>query len=193
MTPDARLAFRRAVGRAYDAGLASRARVRLAGHRLRSLPAHVKTWRRGPTVRDVANEFATAVDQYWARHLVRTEMFASAAESDEYLEWRFAEYPAYRELMELWGIHDDEVILDYGCGPANDTVGFLLYTKARRVIGVDVSARALELARKRIALHRVEEARVELIRVSDAHPEIPLKDGSVDLHCSGFSTTSATP
>jgi hypothetical protein len=30
--------------------------------------------------------------------------------------------------------------LDYGCGPGNDVVGFLLHTNAKQVIGMDVFA-----------------------------------------------------
>ena len=55
----------------------------------------------------------------------------------------------------MWGEHDGEVILDYGCGPGNDLVGYALYTGARRIVGVDVSPRALELARDRLALHGI--------------------------------------
>jgi SAM-dependent methyltransferase len=121
------------------------------------------------------------VDRYWTRHLVRSEGFGSAAESAEYLEWRFGEYPLFREFSGLWGEHDGEVVLDYGCGPGNDVVGFLIHTGAAEVIGIDVSPRALELARGRIALHDVDPGRFRLIQVSDAEHAIPLEDGTVDF------------
>jgi SAM-dependent methyltransferase len=122
----------------------------------------------------------TAVDSYWSHHTVNSTPFDSAQASADYLEWRFSVYPLYREFMDLWGNHDDEVVLDYGCGPGNDVTGFLLYTNAQKVIGTDVSAKALGLARHRLELHRVDPTRVELIRLSDATTEIPLDDQSVD-------------
>jgi SAM-dependent methyltransferase len=123
----------------------------------------------------------TAVDQYWTRHTVRAERFRSRRASERNLEWRFAEYPLFREFSGLWGAHDGEVLLDYGCGPGNDLTGYALYTGARRIIGFDVSATALELARARLDLHRVEPERVELLQGSDATAEIPLDDESVDF------------
>ena len=74
----------------------------------------------------------TAVDSYWSHHTVNSTPFDSAQASADYLEWRFSVYPLYREFMDLWGNHDDEVVLDYGCGPGNDVTGFLLYTMPRR-------------------------------------------------------------
>ena len=96
--------------------------------------------------------------------------------------------------MGLWGDHDGEVVLDYGCGPGDDTVGLLLYSGASQVIGVDISARALALARRRIALHAIDERRVHLIRIGDAGPVIPLDDSSVDVvHCSGVLHHTSDP
>jgi SAM-dependent methyltransferase len=123
----------------------------------------------------------TAVDQYWSRHTVRAERFRSRRASERNLEWRFSVYPLFREFSGLWGDHDGEVLLDYGCGPGNDLTGFALYTGARRIIGVDVSPRALELARARLAVHRIDPQRVELIEGSDSTVAIPLDDESVDF------------
>ena len=112
---------------------------------------------------------------------MRREPFGSAEESASYLEWRFGEYPLFREFSGLWGDHDGQVVLDYGCGPGNDVVGFLIHTGARKVIGIDISASALELARERIVLHEVDPDRFELIQASDTETAIPLTDGSVDF------------
>ncbi len=49
----------------------------------------------------------------------------------------------------------------YGCGPGNDLVGFLLWGHARQVIGIDISRKALELARRRLALHRIDGSQGE--------------------------------
>ena len=139
--------------------------------------------RRGdrPAVRHSARGERTAVDEYWTQHTVAAKRFARARDSEAFLEWRFEQYPLFREFTGLWGEHDGEVLLDYGCGPGNDLTGYALYTGAERIIGFDVSPRALELARDRLALHRIDAGRVELIEGSDSTVGIPLEDASVDF------------
>jgi ubiquinone/menaquinone biosynthesis C-methylase UbiE len=134
-----------------------------------------------PTVRHHADGGQTAVDRYWTEHTVAAKRFTRTRDSKEFLEWRFEQYPLFREFTGLWGEHDGEVILDYGCGPGNDLTGYALYTGAQRIIGFDVSPRALELARDRLALHRIAPERVELIEGSDSTVAIPLDDASVDF------------
>lgn len=96
--------------------------------------------------------------------------------------------------MHMYGEHDNELILDYGCGPGNDVVGFLLYTNARRVIGIDVSEKALSLASHRLGLHKIDPERVELIRSSDSIATIPLDDNAVDyIHCGGVLHHTSHP
>jgi len=119
-------------------------------------------------------------------HTVNSTPFQSAEESLKYLEWRAEEYPLFHKLMGLWGQHDQEIILDYGCGPGNDMVGFLAHTAAKKVIGMDISTKALELAAQRLALHRFDLERIALIHLSDSTPRIPLDDNSVDyIYCEG--------
>jgi SAM-dependent methyltransferase len=126
------------------------------------------------------------VDHYWASHVVCSTVFQSAHESEAYLEWRFQAYPLFREFSGLYGCHREEVVLDYGCGPGNDLVGFGLYSSARKIIGMDVSARALQLAAGRCALHGFDPGRIQLIRTSDGALTIPLADNSVDfINCQG--------
>ena len=137
---------------------------------------------------------STLVDEYWGRHTVNSAPFQTARESLEYLEWRFDEYPLFRELMDLWGDHTGQTVLDYGCGPGNDLAGFLVHTKAKKVIGVDISEKALELAGQRLALHSVEPDRIELIQISDSEPKIPLEDQSVDyIYCEGVLHHTSYP
>ncbi len=111
---------------------------------------------------------------------MRAPSFVNRRDSERYLEWRFAEYPLFREFTGLWGDHAGQVVLDYGCGPGNDLTGLALETSARRLIGVDVSERALSLAGTRLALHGVDPERVQLILVADENPGLPLEDDSVD-------------
>ena len=136
----------------------------------------------------------TEVDDYWGEHTVNSLPFSSADESLEYLEYRFNEYPLFREFMELYGNHDGEVILDYGCGPGNDVVGFLAHTNARKVIGIDVSEKALSLAQHRLSLHNFDKERFQLIQVSNTLPEIPLPDCSIDyIYCEGVLHHTSDP
>lgn len=160
--------LRRLGARAADRGLSLARRSRRAN----ILRAPVRTL--GATGR-------TAVDRYWSAHTVRSDNFSNARQSQRFLEWRFDQYPLFREFSGLWGDHDDQVVLDYGCGPGNDLVGFALYTGARRIVGIDVSPTALELARERLALHGVDHNRVELLMATDGEVSLPLEDGSVDF------------
>lgn len=128
----------------------------------------------------------TPVVSYWKRHIVNSAPFGTKKTSLKYLEWRFNEYPLFRELMGLWGDHSDQKVLDYGCGPGNDLVGFLMHMHAKKVIGVDVSEKTLILASRRLSLHIVDPKRVELIQVSDAEPKLSLEDQSLDyIYCKG--------
>ena len=128
----------------------------------------------------------SAVDDYWGRWTVRSEPFTSSLESMQYLEWRVGVYPLFADYMGVPGHHEGEVILDYGCGPGNDTVHFLMSSGARMVIGLDISEKALELAGRRMVLHGIGRDRVQLVQTSDASSLIPLPSDSVDyVHCLG--------
>lgn len=162
-------------------------RIRLA---LRHAAVEIRFWlvhrRRVPIIEDYANKTPTRVEHYWSRHTVAPRPILSVAESEELLTFRDAEYPLFHELMGLWGGHQGEVILDYGCGPGNDVVGFVTRAEPGRVIGVDVSLRALAMAQRRLGLYGVDPGRVRLMRISDDADRIPLPDESIDyIHCAG--------
>ncbi len=133
-----------------------------------------------PTIERPQRTGSTEVDAYWGAYTVNSIPFRNAWSSRRYLDWRFVEYPLFKEFAGLWGSHRGEVVLDYGCGPGNDVIGFLLNTEARQVIGVDISPMALERTRRRIALHKIDLGRVRLIESPDSDPAIPLADASVD-------------
>jgi len=61
--------------------------------------------RRGgrPAVRHTARGERTAVDEYWTQHTVAAKQFARARDSEALLEWRFDQYPLFREFTGLWG------------------------------------------------------------------------------------------
>jgi SAM-dependent methyltransferase len=129
---------------------------------------------------------STSVDEYWSTHTLHKRPFISARESERYLHKRNAKYPMFPELMDLYGDHRGEVVLDYGCGPGDDVTGFLLWSNSAKVIGMDVSGKALSYLRHRLALHEVDLRRVELVRITDASGRIPLADESIDwVQCGG--------
>lgn len=122
--------------------------------------------------------------QYWTRHNVTEHRsFASAAESVDYFNWRNAQYPGYIDLMP---VHEasGKVVLDYGCGPGNDLVGFAVHSQPARLIGADVSVSSLAEAKARLTLHGGQPA--EFVRLDPERTELPFETGSVDLiHSSG--------
>lgn len=136
----------------------------------------------------------TVVDGFWGEHVVEPTRFKSAWQSRRQLAWRASLYPLFTEFVNLYGHHDGQVVLDYGCGPGNDLVGYSIYTKARKVIGIDISEKALRLAQHRLSLHRVESERIELIQSSDTSEAIPLEDESVDFfQCLGVLHHTSHP
>ncbi|MGH2488011.1 MAG: methyltransferase domain-containing protein [Candidatus Limnocylindria bacterium] len=168
--------------------LARRARDRVEGLVVgigdpSAIPIHVE-----------ASGAPTAVDAYWGQHTVYAPQFHTARASLAHLRWRAREYPLFEPLMELYGDHSDDTVLDYGCGLGNDLVGFLVSSSARHVIGIDVSRKALELARRRLALHRIDGRRVTLVQVMDGNVAVPLDDASVDLvYCEGVLHHTSAP
>jgi ubiquinone/menaquinone biosynthesis C-methylase UbiE len=133
-----------------------------------------------PQIVDTSAEH-NRVDDYWTGHLVNSAPFLTAAQSSRYLDWRFREYPLFREFSGLYGRHEGEAVLDYGCGPGNDLTGFATRSQARRIVGADVSPSALRLAQHRLSLHGVGPERVELVRLTDDHTELPFADGEFDF------------
>ena len=139
-----------------------------------------------PAIRSANQSPGSDVDAYWGGHTVKAKHLSSPEESEQFLEWRFDQYPLFREFSGLWGDHRGEVVLDYGCGPGNDLTGLALHSEAQRVIGIDVSQKALSIAADRLALHHIDPERIELIHASDGDAAIPLDDGSVDhVNCQG--------
>jgi ubiquinone/menaquinone biosynthesis C-methylase UbiE len=152
--------------------------VKRLAERLRGVPP--RRGEAGVVVRSDRVGGSTVVDDYWSRHTVNSKPFASAEESSAYLDWRFGQYPLYKEFMTLWGGRDGQTVLDYGCGPGDDTTGYLLYSRAAKVIGIDVSPKALDLTRRRLNLHGIDLDKVDLILSSDASTTVPLDTESVD-------------
>jgi len=134
------------------------------------------------------------VADYWERHTVPAPTFESAEASLRQLQERFSQYPLFGELMAMADSHEGEVVLDYGCGPGNDVVHFLVQSRAARIVGVDVSAHALALARRRIELHGDPEDRIALLQTDEHDPTVSVADASIDyLHCGGVLHHTTDP
>ena len=147
-----------------------------------------------PAIKRFHADGTTDVDSFWGEHTVDTTEFKSALQSKKHLVWRASLYPLFTEFMNLYGNHDGQVVLDYGCGPGNDLVGYSIYTNARKIIGIDISHKALQMAQYRLALHNVAPERIELIHSADTATTIPLEDESVDyLQCLGVLHHSSHP
>jgi ubiquinone/menaquinone biosynthesis C-methylase UbiE len=121
--------------------------------------------------------------EYWTRiNVTNHKKFKSVQESVEYFHWRNMMYSNYIELMPVHGF-DGKSILDYGCGPGHDIVGFAVFSKPSRLIGMDVSPTSLSEAAHRLQLHT---ANVEFMHIREGQERLPIADQSIDLiHSSG--------
>ena len=129
--------------------------------------------------------------QYWSSHNVTLHAkYPTVEESINDFHWRNAQYYPYLDLMPVSG-QDDKIVLDYGCGPGYDLVGFAHYSKPKRLIGADISPVSLAEAKSRVSLHGIEP---ELHRIVEGDNRIPLPDASVDyVHSSGVIHHTADP
>lgn len=125
----------------------------------------------------------SATQSYWTRHNVTLhERFPTPEESLEYFHWRNDQYFNYIQLMPVSG-QDGKTVLDYGCGPGHDLIGFGVYSKPKRLIGVDISSSSLDEAKARLALHGIQG---ETIQLDPSQPALPFEDASIDhIHSSG--------
>jgi SAM-dependent methyltransferase len=120
--------------------------------------------------------------EYWSHQTVAVLDVATPDESLAYFHWRNDQYRGYIDLMSVAG-HDGEVVLDYGCGPGHDLVGIGHYSSPARLMGCDVSPKALWMARKRLDLH---DTTVDLVQIGETDDRLPFDDGSIDyIHSSG--------
>ncbi len=119
---------------------------------------------------------------YWSVHAVANETFTTREQSLHHFRWRSEQYVDYLNLMPVHG-RDGLVVLDYGCGPGNDLVGFVEFSKPKSLIGVDVSLLSLGIAKKRLSLHN---GQVNFAQISEKQTQLDLLSESVDVvHTSG--------
>lgn len=142
------------------------------------------------------SEGDTKVDNYWSNYTISTmrlKMARTARQSTNYSIWRLKTYIGMGEKMLLTIPHYDR-ILDYGCGVGNDMVLLLNNCDDNHVIGMDVSAKALDITAHRLALHNFPENRLQLIKIADDDNVIPLLDNSIDyINCNGVLQHTSNP
>jgi ubiquinone/menaquinone biosynthesis C-methylase UbiE len=128
-------------------------------------------------------EAAKVVEGYWTEHNVTLHRtFPSAEASLEDFHWRNAQYFGYIDNMPVSGA-DGLAVLDFGCGPGYDLVGFASQSKPNRLVGVDVSSSSLAEAQDRLKLHGAEP---ELHHHDVIAAPLPVDDASIDIvHSSG--------
>lgn len=121
--------------------------------------------------------------EYWTEHNVTLHHgFSSVTESLEYFHWRNAQYFGYIDLMPVTG-YDGKAVLDFGCGPGHDLVGFGVYSRPQRLVGLDLSEKSLSEASRRLELHGIN---AELTLLMPAATDLPFSDASFDhIHTSG--------
>jgi len=131
----------------------------------------------------IRKDIAQEVAGYWTDHNVTLhKQFASRKESLDYFHWRCDQYSGYLDLMPVKGF-DGKDILDYGCGPGHDLVGFLEYSKPKNLVGADVSNSSLQEAEARLALH---DGDADLVLLDPDKVQLPFADQSFDyIHSSG--------
>lgn len=137
-----------------------------------------------PPVQPMVESAPVNSTEYWTGHNVTNHhIFATTEESLRSFHWRNRQYFNYLELMPVDG-QKDKTVIDFGCGPGHDLVGFLEYSRPKKLYGFDVSSSSLAEARDRVSLHR-GDCDVELIQLIAGAP-LPLPDNSVDfIHSSG--------
>lgn len=126
---------------------------------------------------------SSETQDYWSDFNVTLHhQFRTAEESLAYFDWRNDQYFGYIERMPVAGF-DGKRVLDFGCGPGHDVVGFAVHSKPSRLVGADISPRSVAEARHRLKLH---SDTAEIIQMDPSAPKLPFEDASFDhIHSSG--------
>lgn len=136
----------------------------------------------------------SVVDDYWGGYTIKSTPFPSAQESLDWLQWRSDHFHLSFDFKGLWTDHQGKTMVDYGCGPGHDLMGFLVYSNPAKIYGIDISRKALSVAGHNVALHGIPPHKLELIQTADLSDRIPLADASVDyVHCCGVLHHTSSP
>jgi ubiquinone/menaquinone biosynthesis C-methylase UbiE len=130
--------------------------------------------------------------EYWTRHTVATRKFTSREESLDFVLWRNGLNLFREHLMPITG-HDGKVVLDYGCGPGNQLVNLVEFSKPAHLVGMDISGTALSLSRERLRLHPRGD-NVELRLIENGSARLPFADNTFDhIICDGVLHHTPNP
>jgi SAM-dependent methyltransferase len=115
---------------------------------------------------------------YWNNHTVNAPHFKTKEESLNYLKWRSNKYPLFQKIC-LGNNYDisenSEVILDYGCGPGNDIVGYYEYNNnIKKIWALDISEKAIQLAKRRLELHGAKKVNFICLKTEKILSKKPL-------------------
>ncbi len=137
-------------------------------------------------IRKVGTSSNTKVDRYWCSHTIFALKWNSAFASKLYYQWLINYYSPMEKLMEYDSDFTNKVVLDYGCGTGNDFFRLTTINKAKKVIGIDISYKALDTARRRLAVCGVDKNRCEFLHIADSTTTLPLENNSIDfVNCAG--------
>jgi ubiquinone/menaquinone biosynthesis C-methylase UbiE len=122
-------------------------------------------------------------EEYWDRINVTDHLkFKTVEESLDFFDWRCKAYNNYIECMPVHG-YEGKVILDFGCGPGHDLIGFSHFSRPAQLIGLDTSKTSLAEAHHRLKLHNFQAT---LIHTDEKLTILPFDDNSIDvIHSSG--------
>ncbi len=102
--------------------------------------------------------------------------YKSVSQSINHLNWRNNQYLNSIENMNFKNTHK-KVVIDYGCGPGNDLINILKDYTPKKLIGIDVSKKAISVAKERCKIHSFN---VEFMEISEEKP-LKIINQSIDV------------
>lgn len=127
---------------------------------------------------------ALDAEKYWEKNHVNISYeIINKNDSLNFFNWRNSQYPGYLDLMPVKNF-DNQIILDYGCGPGHDVVGFIEYSKPEKVVAADISSKILTFAKSRVKLHENHNL-VEFIQINHDKLSRYENDYFDFINCSG--------
>lgn len=123
-------------------------------------------------------------NNYWNKyHINIQQKIENKTDSINFFNWRNSQHPNYLDFMPVKNF-DNYIILDYGCGPGHDVVGFIENSKPHKVIAADISNKILKIAERRVQFHEFRNL-VDFIEI-DENLLSNFEDNYFDLiNCSG--------
>jgi ubiquinone/menaquinone biosynthesis C-methylase UbiE len=159
----------------------------------RFLPRPAVDWLRAARSAYLVRKAATLDPaEYWTGHHVASpdSGFRTVEDSLAHYRWRNHVNLGQLELMPVGDV-SGKTVLDYGCGPGNDVIGFGHYSQPARLLACDVSSTAIKLAQARAQLHGI---RAEFSHITENPVVLPYEDASIDvIHSAGVIHHTSDP